>query len=313
MDEDARPSKRKRTQSSTGITQQPREVGVMRRDGARKDTTFIGSGSGIHFVKSVKASLGKTARARADDNELVPGEEDALPIASDQREADRWWTYSEVSTHGEGGSSFEQLVEWSQSYFTYWHCALPFLHAPSFLTWCETLAQRPLATAESTLNPDQMTIVRAVMSISLADRRQKKDDVQSSMIPTTLVFQSYQQALSSTQRLITASPSIESLQAALAVQLFLVSMLRHNAASRLGGLIIRTVFQMGLHRCPVRFPTFSKTECEMRQRIFWSTYCLDRYICQSLGTPISLRDDDIDVCLPNDEHHSMDDATRPRR
>lgn len=87
---------------------------------------------------------------------------------------------------------------------------------------------------------------------------------------------------------------MQSLQAALGVQLFLVSMLRFNAASRLGGLIIRMALQMGLHRCPQRYPSFSLAQKELRHRVFFSLYCIDRFICQSTGLPLSLRDDDTD-------------------
>jgi hypothetical protein len=97
---------------------------------------------------------------------------------------------------------------------------------------------------------------------------------------------------------------IQSLQAALSVQLFLVSMLRLNAASRLGGLIIRMALQMGLHRCSNRYPSFSSAQRELRHRIFFSLYCIDRFICQSTGLPLSLRDDDIDVCYPSLERHA---------
>lgn len=83
-------------------------------------------------------------------------------------------------------------------------------------------------------------------------------------------------------------------------------MLRLNAASRLGGLVIRMALQLGLHRCPARFPSFSAGEKEHRQRIFWSLYGIDRFICQSMGLPLSLHDDDVDVCYLSMERHSGD-------
>jgi hypothetical protein len=87
------------------------------------------------------------------------------------------------------------------------------------------------------------------------------------------------------------------------VQLFLVSMLRHNAASRLGGLIVRMTFQIGLHRCPVRYASFTTEDIQLRKRLFWTVYCLDRHLCQSLGLPLGIRDDDIDVCYLDLERH----------
>lgn len=289
----------------------------MRREGDQRDATFIGSGSGIHFVKSVHSSMGRTSRgarhpARQDDEDLVPGEEDALPNDSSQKDTDRLWDPSEISNDlGMSAIGFEDLVSYCATFFDYWHPALPFLHAPTVLEWYETIAKRPITDAEGVLSCNQMTIVRSIMSISLADRRQEIYNEARSPVPASLVFHSLQHALASAEPLLIAAPSMEALQAALSVQLFVVSMLRHNAASRLGGLMVRAVFQLGLHRCPVRFATFSRAECEMRQRLFWSIYYLDRYICQSLGTPITLRDDDIDVCPLNLERHSTQAVRLP--
>jgi hypothetical protein len=112
--------------------------------------------------------------------------------------------------------------------------------------------------------------------------------------------------------LLCAPPTIRILQAAFGVQLFLTSLLRLNAASRVGGTIIRTAFHLGLHRCPVRF-SFSGPEIATRRRLFWSIYCLERYLSQALGIPLGIKDDDIDVCYPNAEiHSSVDEDHRLR-
>lgn len=137
------------------------------------------------------------------------------------------------------------------------------------------------------------SVLQSSVSISLADRRQYFDGTPQ-VYPVEIVFQSYDDAIHSVQHAFSQPTSMQSLQAALGVQLFLVSMLRFNAASRLGGLIIRMALQMGLHRCPQRYPAFSPVQRELRHRVFFSLYCIDRFICQSTGLPLSLRDDDID-------------------
>jgi hypothetical protein len=80
-------------------------------------------------------------------------------------------------------------------------------------------------------------------------------------------------------------------------------MLRYNAASRLEGLAVRMAFHLGLHRCPMQFSAFPKKEAELRKRMFWSIYCIDRYISIRLGIPLAIRDIDIDVCFPANERH----------
>ncbi|KAJ2977012.1 hypothetical protein NUW58_g7939 [Xylaria curta] len=79
-------------------------------------------------------------------------------------------------------------------------------------------------------------------------------------------------------------------------------------ASRVGGIIVRMSFNLGLHRCPARFPNFGPHDVSMRKRLWWSVYCLDRVVCQTLGLPLGIRDDDIDVCLPSEELHKLRDS-----
>ncbi|KKY20864.1 putative c6 transcription factor [Phaeomoniella chlamydospora] len=140
------------------------------------------------------------------------------------------------------------------------------------------------------------------MSISLADHRQSGAPM-ARPVPAYLAFHSFDDAMNSISKVFSNPTSIESIQAAVSVQLFLVSMLRHNAASRLGGAIVRMAFQLGLHRCPVRFSGFSAQDASLRKRLFWTIYCLDRYICQSIGLPLAIRDDDVDVCYAGQERH----------
>jgi hypothetical protein len=69
---------------------------------------------------------------------------------------------------------------------------------------------------------------------------------------------------------------------------------------------------LGLHRCPARFEQFSAAEVEIRRRLFWSIYSLERYLSQSLGLPLDLRDDDLDVCYFDNETHRPPDAAPNR-
>ncbi|KUI55879.1 hypothetical protein VP1G_03256 [Cytospora mali] len=74
-------------------------------------------------------------------------------------------------------------------------------------------------------------------------------------------------------------------------------------ASRLGGVVVRMAYHLGLHRCPLRYNNFSPHEILMRKRIWWSFYCLERLVCQALGLPLDVQDDDVDVCYPTTEYH----------
>ncbi|KAF2621566.1 hypothetical protein BU25DRAFT_426337 [Macroventuria anomochaeta] len=295
-----RPSKKRRTSMHP-----PREVGLMRSVPGDKLSSFVGSASGIYFIRSVYGAVrgahpSASAKIATPESDHVPGEDDYLP-SSNPNNSGRIWRDEETTPRPLSSVSFQELFEWSGSYFANWHPFYPYLHAPSVLEYLERLPQLNEPANDGAPN-FQMTILRSIMSISLADRRQSQA-LNAARYPAELVFQSYDDAVDCLQHVLTRPTTLQSLQAAISVQLFLVSMLRLNAASRLGGLVIRMALQLGLHRCPTRFPSFSVGEKEHRQRIFWSLYAIDRFICQSMGLPLSLHDDDVDVCYPTAERH----------
>ncbi|ENH69545.1 Transcriptional activator protein acu-15 [Fusarium oxysporum f. sp. cubense race 1] len=262
-------------------TSQPgREYGLMRDTGEHDAARFVGSGSGIHYIRAVHLRLAKRSASRTTEpgssaiNTLIPGEDDQLrQDASIRRNREQFlWRDDEVRDDvPPGGESFEDFVEWSKSYFEAWHPVLPFLHGPQVLGLFEEVAKNGMLLLD----------------------------------PVDTVILSVDDALASSQFALSQPASIRSTQAALAIQLFLTSMLCLNAASRLGGLIVRTAFHMGLHRCPARYPFFTDKEVSVRRRVFWCIYILERLLCQSLGLPLDIRDDDLDVCYPGEERHTI--------
>lgn len=239
------------------------------------------------------------------ESDAAPGEEDQLP-AGTSKSASRWlWRPGEVLAHTPESVApsiaFEDLLEWSQSYFDHWHPAFPFLHAPSLLDFFRKVVHRITpATPLSTVDELQYIILRSVISISICDRRQI--DIARKPVPAHLVFYSINEAIRNTQLVLTEETSILSLQALVSIQLFLITMHRYNAASRLEGLAIRMVFQLGLHRCPLQRSVPNK-EVELRKRLFWSVLCIDRHICIRLGSPLGIRPDEANVCYPHTERH----------
>lgn len=239
------------------------------------------------------------------ESDAAPGEEDQLPAGA-SKSASRWlWKHGEVITPTPETIApsivFEDLLEWSQAYFDHWHPAFPFLHAPSLLDYFRQIIQRgPRVATLSTANELQHIILRSIMSISICDRRQI--DSARKAIPSNLVFHSINDAIRSTQLILTEETSVLSLQALVSIQLFLITMHRYNAASRLEGLAVRMAFQLGLHRCPAQRSVPDK-EAELRKRLFWSVLCIDRHICIRLGTPLGIRSDEANVCYPHTERH----------
>lgn len=303
---------RKRKHSSIHNGSTSREYGLMRGTGEQDYARFVGSSSGIHFIRNVHVRLARRSACRPKDGvpgngntgigqlgELVPGEDDQLKRGGTQRDSKdgHLWRQAEISLGDEETPSFDNLVEWTRSYFEEWHPILPFLNGPDVLRIFEEASSNGIAS----LHHLDRSILRSVLSISLADSRQAVALRQA--IPAPFLFQTVDEAVSSSQFALCQPASIRATQAVLSIQLFLVSMLCLNAASRLGGLIARMAFHLGLHRCPTRYPFFSPQEAQRRRRVFWCIYCLERFLSQSLGLPLDIRDDDIDVCYPGEELH----------
>lgn len=304
------PRKRSRRESED---RQRREIGLMRQIVGTDGPSFVGSSSGIHFVRSVYHALAKSrvhVPPATPDQNIVPGEEDQLDDAIPYSSKPLWSSdETQDITDEPQDFDFDDLQIWSESYFENWHTAYPFVHAPTMLEYLERHVRPVDLPALCKQRSPQLTLLRSMMSISLADRRQSGKPSERP-VPACLVFKSYREAMESVQDMLFIPCSTDALQAVVSVQLFLVSMLRLNGASRLGGMIVRMAFQMGLHRCPTRYTNFDTEQAQLRRRLFWTIYCIDRHLCQSLGLPLTIRDDDVDVCYFDEEKHATDGRHR---
>lgn len=285
----------------------------MREPQSDGSASFLGSSSGIHFIHHVYSAFARRSadlqQSRARDKTSVPGEDDRLQRGlADRHDTNELWRQDEIISSPTASFTFDDLVSWTRRYFEDWHPLFPCLHAPSILKIMELLSDEGL----NSISQIDLITIRSLISISLADSRQADKCIPKiGPIPAVLVFQTVPQVMQDIQRLLTEPSTIPLLQASFTAQLALTSILRLNAASRVGGIITRTAFHLGLHRCPGRFSCFSNEEADIRRRLFWSIYSLERYLSQALGVPLSIRDDDIDVCYPDDERHSSLNVTQP--
>lgn len=299
--------RRRRASTTTGIGTthaSPRELGIMRKDDT--SVSFLGSSSGIHFVRTVYNAFARrfTDLRQAKDGgheTLVPGEDDHIRRGKGQSKAHTpLWRKEELDPTNRT-VSFEELVRLTHQYFEDWHPIYPFVNAPRILRVIEQISLRGIKS----ISRADAIIVRSMISISAIKNPLDSSGLTSAAaIPVELIYQTVHEAMSNLWELQNEASSIALLQAAFSIQLFLTSILHLNAASRVGGFVTRMTFHLGLHRCPTRYSCFTSEDVMMRRRIFWSIYCLERYLNQALGVPLSIRDDDFDVCYPQAERHS---------
>ncbi|WWC90623.1 uncharacterized protein L201_005559 [Kwoniella dendrophila CBS 6074] len=108
--------------------------------------------------------------------------------------------------------------------------------------------------------------------------------------------------------------SHHSLATVQALVLLIIYGLRHPTAEvsvwQVGGLAMRTAVELGMHR---RLRSRSEREkdpmrYEMKKRVFWAVYTLDRMMAAQLGRPAGIQDRDIDVELPLNVDVDFSDA-----
>lgn len=287
------------------------EIGTLKKLPNQSGTAWLGSSSGVYFVNTVRRAF---AQAFA-SSQALPASEDIL-TGEDSEGRSFNGIVAEGPSTTDGlphilSSSLGRLpdrkvaIELVMSFFKVWHPVFPFLHGPSFLKDMELLYQRPTppsfsgTRANKSQQPPQdlrkIITFQLIINIASLDR----SDI-------NLPLESRVQSTADVTRVagtLALDHDLATLQTLLAAQLYLVSTLAIRAASTVGGTIVKLIYHAGLHRCPLRYAQLTAEQCEIRKRIFWSAYALDRHCSLSLGDPNTIQDDDIDVCLSGKELH----------
>ncbi|KAF9888996.1 hypothetical protein FE257_008166 [Aspergillus nanangensis] len=109
-------------------------------------------------------------------------------------------------------------------------------------------------------------------------------------------------------------PGLETIQARLNVCLYLVASSRASESWFSYGVTVQLVIALGLHRASLVSADQDRgsayTDQQLRKRIFWSVYTLDRYISVIFGRPPLLHEEDVDQEFPDelsDEDLLIDD------
>jgi hypothetical protein len=288
------------------------EIGTLKKLPNQSGTAWLGSSSGVYFVNTVRRAFTQAFSS----SQALPASEDILtgedsegrsfngPIVDGPSTTDG---FPHLLSSSLGRLPDRKIaIELVMSFFKVWHPVFPFLHGPSFLRDMELLYQRPTPPAfsdkkkrDKVVQPPQdlrkIITFQLIINIASLDRNDIDLPAESRIQSTADVTR--------VAGSMALDHDLATLQTMLAAQLYLVSTLAIRAASTVGGTIVKLIYHAGLHRCPLRYAQLSAEECEIRKRIFWSAYALDRHCSLSLGDPNTIQDDDIDVCLSGKELH----------
>lgn len=97
-------------------------------------------------------------------------------------------------------------------------------------------------------------------------------------------------------------PSLDAARACLLVAICLNEMNLKSSAWVWTGIAIRVGQDLGLY---LESGAWSVVEGEIRKRLWWTMYIMDRSLALELGRPVTINDDDCDIALPAavDDHH----------
>lgn len=233
------------------------------------DLRFLGPSSGLFFTKFVLAGLGK--RLHVDKESAPDTATDNLAIPSDLL----------VPQPKELPSDHKHARWLSQTYFNVVHLQFPFLHEPTY--W--EIIDKIYDDVEVGVAAEFQVFMVLAIGATILSRR-------------TRVALSPEGYYASAMNLVAGAikmPSVSCVQCILLLQMYTLN----NPTSGLGlwtlhhhGLAI--VIELGLHR-NVPGSTFTPFEREIRRRIFWSTYTIDRLLSTLMGRPMGMVDEQCDL------------------
>ncbi|KAI0425381.1 fungal-specific transcription factor domain-containing protein [Xylaria sp. FL1042] len=249
------------------------EIGLVSL-GANRDPRYIGPSSGYVFCKLMLAAssrAGKTTRA----------------IHNSTPTAAPYLRELVIETQGPISITKDQAISLCQTYFDIIHMQYPFLHHPTFL---RSLRRFFEDDGRNHIAGFQIYMVLAISA--------------------TIVSRLHKVPLSGERYYMTALQYFEKIQVESSVQglqciLLLLIFAMHSSTVRLdvwclNYQCIASVLDLGLQRAVTTSSGISKHDQEMRTRIFWVVYTLDRTIATMMGRPIGLRDEACDFRMPSD-------------
>lgn len=203
------------------------------------------------------------------------------------------------------------------TYFQQRHPFCPFIHGPTFFDQVNNFYEEGPASSDKPGVRLRAKLLRAVTFqciFNVAPGANEPTPTSQPCPPPTHLRESSRissaAALTSLLGIVSSGRDLPSLQALIAMEIYLMTRMELRAASTVHGTVTRILYHCGLHRCPFRYVQLPRDVCAIRQRIFWCAYVLDRQLSQLLGHPPAIKDAEIDVCIPGMEE--LHNPVKPR-
>ncbi|KAK0107787.1 hypothetical protein ONS96_003580 [Cadophora gregata f. sp. sojae] len=275
LDGEAQHSTRSSIPSATDTTQpehMAHEIGLLSVT-AGQDLRYVGPSSGYSFAKLLFASIG-----RCHTNRRQNGYAQAKSTLASEA-----FQIAPVPLP----STLENAVQLSQAYWDTIHCQYPILHQPTHT--------KLLSHVFSSENPSPVAAFQVFMVLAISTT------ILSRQLKLPLSAEGYCVSAMDYFSNISIEGSLEGLQCLLLLQMY--GMNNPSMGLNLFYLnyqCIASVLDLGLQRDVRAGRNLSFLTQEMRTRVFWVVYSLDRTLGTIMGRPIGLRDEACDLRLPGD-------------
>ncbi|KAJ5354553.1 hypothetical protein N7541_005597 [Penicillium brevicompactum] len=268
---------------------------------------YLGPSSGVSFINRVWSRLHQ-------DETRYPGEHQ---YESSQNTAvfmfgDKPYVHSPEAEFTL--PSLEKALELVGIYFDFSMVTYRFIHRGNVEEWTRQVYQHNISLANLPIGNmvARTAIVLMIFAVSNLYVELRPGGVPGGRSESELWFAASKYMSS----LEVGPPRLETIQARLCQCLYLLSSSRANECWYSFGTTTQLVTALGLHRRlsgKLSKNGGSCLELELRKRIFWSVYTLDKYLSIMFGRPRLLHDEDIDQDLPdemNDDDLLEEDPTR---
>ncbi|KAG9781159.1 hypothetical protein KCU88_g3547, partial [Aureobasidium melanogenum] len=180
-----------------------------------------------------------------------------------------------------------------ERYFRFATPTYRFLHQPSIERWMSQLlsgAHLSMAEAACAL----LVCAQSLLYAADGDRHKAGVDDEEDLVRSRFYFDKAKSLLNQEP----GPATVVSVQARLAMCLYLLSTFRINECRFTFSLACTILTSIGLHRQSSATHKLDLVTLESRKRTFWCAYVLDDYLSVMLGRPRILRDEDIDQLYP---------------
>ncbi|KXH27020.1 hypothetical protein CSIM01_12595 [Colletotrichum simmondsii] len=253
------------------------EVALLCLSAAGREPHYFGPSSAVSFSRIVSATMGLASTGGSSQHSHAGPGKDINPEV-----------VREVPLRLPSPTLRANL---SEAYFNNIHPQYPFLHKPTFQIWEETCLKASLDGDLSSVNGSTLFFVLMVYSIGSLVLGQNHYDAAEAY---------YSMALDHISAVLDLD-SLESIQAILACAVYSIRSPVGVSLWKVSGMAIRHCIELGYHRSAERYHknTDALTK-EMSKRCFWVAYDIDRVVAFTLGRPVGIPDDSVDVELPLD-------------